>query len=333
MRQFDDKSVLVTGGTGSFGRRFIDTLLRHSRGAPPHRVLARRVQAVRDAAASRPRMQRPHALLHRRRARRRAARAGDPRGRRHRPCRGAEAGAGGRIQSRSSASAPTSPAPRTWCARRCATACKRVIALSTDKAANPINLYGASQARLRQDLHRRQQPRRQERHPLRGGALRQRRRLARQRHPALPQARRRGRRIPAGHRRPHDAVLDHAAAGRRLRRHLARHDAGRRDLRAQDPEHAHRPISRAPWARACRSRSSASGPARSCTRSWSPRTISRQTLELADRYIIEPAFAWWRRDSYVSTGAVPVAQGFRFASDTNTDWLDEERLAALLDAA
>ena len=31
MRQFDEKSVLITGGTGSFGRRLVDTLLRHSR--------------------------------------------------------------------------------------------------------------------------------------------------------------------------------------------------------------------------------------------------------------------------------------------------------------
>ncbi len=31
MRQFDDRSILVTGGSGSFGRRFVDTLLRHSR--------------------------------------------------------------------------------------------------------------------------------------------------------------------------------------------------------------------------------------------------------------------------------------------------------------
>ena len=60
---------------------------------------------------------------------------------------------------------------------------------------------------------------------------------------------------------------------------------------------------------------------------------SRQTLELDDRFVIEPSFAWWRRESYVSTGAVPVMQGFRFASDTNDDWLDAERLAALLDAA
>jgi UDP-N-acetylglucosamine 4,6-dehydratase len=60
---------------------------------------------------------------------------------------------------------------------------------------------------------------------------------------------------------------------------------------------------------------------------------SRQTLELDDRYVIEPAFAWWKRDSYTSTGAVPVEQGFRFASDTNTDWLDEARLASLIAAA
>src|SRR5690242_1948235 len=31
LRQFDGCTVVVTGGTGSFGRRFIDLLLRHSR--------------------------------------------------------------------------------------------------------------------------------------------------------------------------------------------------------------------------------------------------------------------------------------------------------------
>ena len=60
---------------------------------------------------------------------------------------------------------------------------------------------------------------------------------------------------------------------------------------------------------------------------------SRQTLELDDRYIIEPAFAWWQRSPYVATGAVPVAQGFHYTSDTNADWLDCERLAALLAVA
>jgi UDP-N-acetylglucosamine 4,6-dehydratase/5-epimerase len=58
---------------------------------------------------------------------------------------------------------------------------------------------------------------------------------------------------------------------------------------------------------------------------------SRQTLELDDRYVIEPAFAWWSRGPYLASGAVPVADGFRYASDTNSDWLDEGRLAELLE--
>jgi UDP-N-acetylglucosamine 4,6-dehydratase/5-epimerase len=60
---------------------------------------------------------------------------------------------------------------------------------------------------------------------------------------------------------------------------------------------------------------------------------SRQTLELDDRYLIEPAFAWWARGPYVASGAIPVQEGFRYASDTNADWLDEARLKQLLDEA
>jgi UDP-N-acetylglucosamine 4,6-dehydratase len=60
---------------------------------------------------------------------------------------------------------------------------------------------------------------------------------------------------------------------------------------------------------------------------------SRLTLELEDRYVIEPAFRWWQRDSYLARGAKPVRDGFRFASDTNEDWLDESRLLRLLEEA
>jgi len=60
---------------------------------------------------------------------------------------------------------------------------------------------------------------------------------------------------------------------------------------------------------------------------------SRLTLELDDRYVIEPAFRWWQRDSYLARGAKPVRDGFRFASDTNQDWLDEPRLLSLLEEA
>jgi|HubBroStandDraft_1064217.scaffolds.fasta_scaffold01156_8 UDP-N-acetylglucosamine 4,6-dehydratase len=57
---------------------------------------------------------------------------------------------------------------------------------------------------------------------------------------------------------------------------------------------------------------------------------SRQTLELADRYVIEPAFNFWAREPYWDLGARPVPDGFRFASDTNSDWLDAARLARLM---
>ncbi len=57
---------------------------------------------------------------------------------------------------------------------------------------------------------------------------------------------------------------------------------------------------------------------------------SRLTLELSDRYVVEPAFSFWTRQAYVDLGASPVADGFRYASDTNTDWLEGERLERLL---
>lgn len=58
---------------------------------------------------------------------------------------------------------------------------------------------------------------------------------------------------------------------------------------------------------------------------------SRQTLEFPDRYIITPAFAWWQREHPGHRQASPVADGFCYASDGNTDWLsgaDLERLLA-----
>ena len=57
---------------------------------------------------------------------------------------------------------------------------------------------------------------------------------------------------------------------------------------------------------------------------------ARSTIELDDRYVIEPAFAYWSRESYLEDGASPVVDGFVFASDTNTDWLDDGRFKALL---
>jgi UDP-N-acetylglucosamine 4,6-dehydratase len=61
---------------------------------------------------------------------------------------------------------------------------------------------------------------------------------------------------------------------------------------------------------------------------------SRTTLELGDRYIIAPALYWWTANPYTAKGARPVAEGFEYRSDNNTHWLDDAALARLLgDAA
>jgi len=57
---------------------------------------------------------------------------------------------------------------------------------------------------------------------------------------------------------------------------------------------------------------------------------SRSTVELVDRYVIEPMFHWWRRRSFAEDGAARVADGFRYASDTNTQWLDLDGLNRML---
>ena len=59
------------------------------------------------------------------------------------------------------------------------------------------------------------------------------------------------------------------------------------------------------------------------------------TFELKDRFIIEPAFPFWSRTPVANGDAEPleatrVAEGFRFASDNNDDWLDEKGLRRLL---
>ena len=57
---------------------------------------------------------------------------------------------------------------------------------------------------------------------------------------------------------------------------------------------------------------------------------SRTTVELDDRYVIEPNFAFWERRSFAADGAKSVPEGFRFASDINTQWLDAASLTKML---
>lgn len=56
----------------------------------------------------------------------------------------------------------------------------------------------------------------------------------------------------------------------------------------------------------------------------------RQTIELEDRYIIKPQFKFWSDKSYADEGATAVAEDFEFASDNNKEWLDDDAFRDLL---
>lgn len=57
----------------------------------------------------------------------------------------------------------------------------------------------------------------------------------------------------------------------------------------------------------------------------------RNTLELDDRYVIEPLFDFWSRSKYELVGAKPVPEGFIYSSNTNTEWLSGDDLRAVLE--
>jgi UDP-N-acetylglucosamine 4,6-dehydratase len=56
---------------------------------------------------------------------------------------------------------------------------------------------------------------------------------------------------------------------------------------------------------------------------------SRNSIEMDDMYVIQPAHAWWRRENWSEGRALP--EGFRYASDTNLDWMTAEALYELVE--
>jgi UDP-N-acetylglucosamine 4,6-dehydratase len=60
---------------------------------------------------------------------------------------------------------------------------------------------------------------------------------------------------------------------------------------------------------------------------------ARQTLELDDRYVILPYFFDNIREEYRKAGASAVGEGFAYASDTNVERLDARALQAMLEEA
>lgn len=57
---------------------------------------------------------------------------------------------------------------------------------------------------------------------------------------------------------------------------------------------------------------------------------SRATIDLGDHYVICPSFAWWDMNGGSVRGGKSVPEGFRYSSDLNNDWLDTKRIAELV---
>lgn len=57
---------------------------------------------------------------------------------------------------------------------------------------------------------------------------------------------------------------------------------------------------------------------------------ARSTLELPDRYIIEPVLAFWNNGHLIGNGATRVAEGFEYSSNRNDEWLGAASLRQLM---
>ena len=55
---------------------------------------------------------------------------------------------------------------------------------------------------------------------------------------------------------------------------------------------------------------------------------ARQTLETEDMYVIQPSHPWWKSENWV--GAKPLPENFRYSSDTNERWLTRHELEELV---
>ncbi len=61
-----------------------------------------------------------------------------------------------------------------------------------------------------------------------------------------------------------------------------------------------------------------------------PRDESPWCLEFDKYYVIQPSQLWWDGDELLKRGGRPVEEGFRYRSDLNTEWLTGEQLWELV---
>jgi UDP-N-acetylglucosamine 4,6-dehydratase len=57
---------------------------------------------------------------------------------------------------------------------------------------------------------------------------------------------------------------------------------------------------------------------------------NRDTLQFDTHFIIRPSFPWWDSQWHAGPGAVPCKEDFYYGSDNNAEWLDERRLGEMI---
>ena len=57
---------------------------------------------------------------------------------------------------------------------------------------------------------------------------------------------------------------------------------------------------------------------------------ARHTREFEDYLVIVPQFMYWTEDTYLDETGKPLPEGFRYASDTNDKWLTKEEIGRLI---
>lgn len=58
---------------------------------------------------------------------------------------------------------------------------------------------------------------------------------------------------------------------------------------------------------------------------------ARNAIERDDMFVIQPAQSWWRKENWESNSSLP--EGFRYASDTNSQWLTAEDVYKLVEGS
>jgi UDP-N-acetylglucosamine 4,6-dehydratase len=58
---------------------------------------------------------------------------------------------------------------------------------------------------------------------------------------------------------------------------------------------------------------------------------ARNAVEIDDMFVIQPAQSWWRKENW--KGSTTLPEGFRYASDSNSQWLTAEDLYKLVEAS